>query len=761
MKLTIPHKIRLVTLSLPVIGSVLLIAGCQKDEPTPISPQYGDTRSYQVTSQITVNIPTQSNTPQFSTMGNVSFKITDSNDKQINVEVVNHYAEFQGPQFYFSSDTSTNDGKNQWQSIMAKGFTVAVDKKSGQLINFKAHDQTTWRQLVNDGNQAWLLPLRNQSWVPYLMERIPTEIGKQIDLPKYQGVKATLTVEAVNDEYIIASIKSGTKNTTLGLSARAVIERDSGWLSSLSCITKQPYKQHSQTGVVTTHIRMISDKPAFIPSPDADDIFTSQPPSTTMNAATFVDIDSRQESPIKEGSLSANKIGTYTVSHQGINLVYSAVTENGQLVGDFFLNQLQGLDENNRPVKQGLWVANHHVDTDTNGINLANFDVRFTGWNNPKHEPIKAIQGVLTFQPRHIVSKQVELLKGEQQSFELDGLTVNVLPIPRQYGHYLVSTTDKPGRILKHHVGGILGKIAPNISQTRAKTLLNDAYKNYGDAPHIDGNMTNFEFIANNEPHTVTFYVLHDDKNIQTQAVRFIPYDSYISNAKNRPLFENIEQQSKVESAREQSFSIKQLKPEPFRVYGLKLTLPEEVLATCQIGLTNGFSINNHPVKWIDAQQLSQMKGSKAPEPSTNRTFYLSTNDGVQQFFYDQKITTEMNCHERLVWVPFTPNVVANKQWLVDITQLGNNIKTMKIKDFMKKYRFLNKQKETLGLYDAQKARPVGLNSNARLSSILTDEGELRLSGLVESAARITRKPFKFHQQWHYTFPSLPIPMEQ
>lgn len=136
------------------------------------------------------------------------------------------------------------------------------------------------------------------------------------------------------------------------------------------------------------------------------------------------------------------------------------------------------------------------------------------------------------------------------------------------------------------------------------------------------------------------------------------------------------------------------------------------------------------------------------------QTWVLATDDGIRSYFYGRQVETILDCQGELVWQPLSlPS--AKHPWLIDVRQFPGFDAKQSVDRFTARYRFIDKaghplQVQTLMVADGmiQQAKTIG--------DAVIGEHYLRLSGELATAQQMTSEGDTFQRRWHRTYPSLP-----
>lgn len=739
-------------LSALIIIGVGVLSGCKNRDYVAFTPSKGDKQTYQVKTDTYVSISDMpSSTPDMTTLNLVRIQVASVDKDSIRFTLHHDYNEFTMGRQRMASDESPNSDK-EWRAMMESGFSYAVDKKTGAVKDFSGLDKSQWQSFIKRHGEEYTRRLQRNSISGVVFEKIPTKLGTKVTLPEFYGHPSVLTVEAVSDDSITVRINDTGADKSVSFSGLAIIERENGWLKTLSMMTKQAFERYGQKGTMITEITLavpsiaLSEVQRYSPSPVVND-------RAGNNEPEFFDFDSRTYPPVTVKPLIDNGVGVFGNNDHHLKLAYGSAIHDGENYGRYTLDKVEAVDSQGKSLPVKFWVTDSSIYSKEGGVMVSSFEVRPLGWHFAESLASTAgFKGELTYHPVDIVSKNITWQPDKSQQVKVGKLTVSIVPLSDTPNHYLVFANAKDG-YLTPDIRGIWGKIALFPSKTRMTQLLEQTGQTL--PPDL---LNSYELILDGYSPTVTLFSMEKQpQQSVTKTVKFVGPEAYIKDPANPPLEQNVVRGAE-EDASTTPFSIETLTPEVHQRNGLSLTIPVEWLSLCKLSITDGFLVNGHELKWLNANQF---KGywSKSVDTAAIQKLYLSTDDGVRQYFYGGSVTSDIQCHGKPVRQRFIPAVVADKPWLVDIKPLGPDVAEMPINQFVQNYYFLNSANEALSVFDSEKMQPVENTSSKTVRQFLTADGQLRLSGIVVSGMKITSEPFTYHRQWHHSFP--PLPTEQ
>lgn len=753
--------------------SLVFLSGCVKDDFVTYKPKLGDEKTYQI--ELTKRLvyegrDLEENPVLFEQLNQTRFKVDGIRPEAISLEQRYDYFSLEGIDGSFNSviDDTSNRYKDIRQ-LLLEGFNLSLDRSSTERPIYSANNQDLWNKLKDADKEDRVQELDVMKFVPMIAKSIPAKVGAQVPLNDFWGQPATLKVELIDEHVITATIDAFSDDKQTGVVAKVTIDRQNGWVRSLSMTSKQPAHLPDlyNPTYVLTHAQIAVSELSLQDIPYVADVFQDSS-QNVVSEPKFYDYEIFDIEPT--GKLVGNTKGAFYFDKDRLRLVYPSVVEGGENYYSYSLDKLYALDKNGQRDKQKFWLEGYYREWkswESDGIVSLDFPALPLGWDAEKKlDDFHAFEGEVSIQHHQRLKEEVEWVSGQNRVLNVQGIDVRILPVSDTSEHYLIVAKHSGDSWLAPYVvetGGTT-KNAYVTSLDRVRSLIsNEQFDSLDFSEDWNHDYSIFEVIFSQKPNNVQFYIDYTDpaKSI-TQLVQFVDYFSYLEDTNNPSFVETINDANELPKS-EEPFSIESAFPVVSNIYGLKFTLPQDWQQSCELRVAKGFSVNNHSVLWL-------RNGSQRSE------FFLSTEDGIRRNFYNKEVTTELTCNSRPEETYFTPQTVSNKPWLINVDSLNEldpnvDVLSMTIETFVQRFKFYNRDQNSLVVLDAQKEL-TGFESFSNsgapdryrvnpfrqelLSSILSDEGYLVVSGVVTSGKLTSLQPFQYQRQWQHSFPAFP-----
>ncbi|NIY90736.1 hypothetical protein [Vibrio diazotrophicus] len=753
--------------------SLIFLSGCVKDEFVTYKPKLGDEKTYQI--ELTKRLVYEGNDLQENPvlseqLNHTRFKVNGIQPEVISLEQRYDYFSLKGIDGSFSSvsDDVSNRYKNIRQ-LLLEGFNLSLDRSSTKLSTYSANNKDLWNKVKDAEQEDRVQVLDVMKFVPMITESIPAKVGAHVSLNDFWGQPATLKVEQIDEQAITATIEALSEDKQTGVAAKLIIDRQHGWIQSLSMTSKLPAHLPDlyNPTYVLTHAQIAVSELSLQDIPYLANVFQD----SSLNMVSEPKFDEYEVDHIEPaGDLVENAKGAFYFDKYGLRLVYPSVVDGGGNYYSYSLDKLYALDKNGQQDEQKFWLEGYDKEWrswQSDGIVSMDFSALPLGWDSQKKlDDFYAFEGEVSITHHQRLEEVVEWVSGQDRVLNVLGINVRVFPLPDMSEHYLiVAKHNRESRLAPYVVEiGSTTKNAYVNSLDRVRSLIsNEQFDSLDFSEDWNHDYSVFEVIFSQKPNKVQFYIDYTDpaKSI-TQVVQFVDLISYLKDTNNPSFLEAVDDKNELPKS-EKPFLIESAHPVVSDVYGLRFTLPQDWQQGCVLEVVKGFSVNKHPVVW-------------QRDKSDQAEFFLSTEDGIRRNFYNKEVTSELICNSRPEEMYFTPHTVSNKPWLIDVDSLNEldpnvDVLSMTIETFVQGFKFYNRAQSALVVLNAQdeftgfegfssdgppyryRANP---SSQEPLSSVLTDEGYLMVSGVVTSGKMTYLQPFRFQQQWQHSFPAFP-----
>lgn len=744
-------------------GSIALaLSGCSHTPSNQLTfdPSSGDEHSY----LMLMHMGADGFGEHISNQALVNYKVKHASRSRVDMGLTFDLYRLHSNGFRINSNKypSSKDRKRFFQ-LMSSGFDISYDAKTGKVIKLAGRDKTLWQHAIEENGERMRKTLQQGMAAPGVMATIPAREGATVKLNSFNGFSAQLVVTNVTANELAARVETVPTATEdkkakppvpvdgMDLSQAKVFgyitfDRETTWLKSMVLQAEVPVSSYGHTTTLHTQIMMLPpEKAGQIVKADAQ--FT---PRFYFTPVPIWDIDKKTTAAIKDpipydqGFIDPRRSqeNSQTVRYRFI----SSTNEYGDRVE---LTDVQPRDEHDQPIDRKLLRINQTPNGGAfyNNIADAIYNMMPLGWATSKDTPkIASYTATARFFPGEIQKTTFDWKPDQTQTIKVGDQNVTITPMKDNIYHLHADNTENSSLITRF--GGLEGSYSSTLPLELLKNTPAWVKERTLMAIRMTSSDTDIMLNLDNTPHKVTLYSSHlADKPSHHKPITIVPLTDYLKDPSNPPPYPTDVDvdQTHTDDDKDAEFSVDSLRPKLLSGQGLQVDMPLTWDKACQLQVDKGFKVNGHPVKWV-----------KQPNYNENiATYKLSTDDGKQQYFYGQSVTTSIHCNGSPKWKRIDFKQDPQRPWLVDIASIAPNADhSVPFNQFISAYRFKVTESWPIAFVDAHSGSYF--LESATLKDVLLNDKWLRLGGYPKIADKLTMVGPAIDQQWTDTFKPLP-----
>ncbi|RUO25848.1 hypothetical protein CWE09_03715 [Aliidiomarina minuta] len=749
-----------------LLGCSLALMACSEPPQTlQFKPDDGEHRRYQMYSETFIEA-TSSRGSDSERVRTHMFMDYDVEEQSSTYDVLlqPQYIRMRFRRGGFSSLDAPDYRQEELWPLMEGGFTMQVDKQSGEATDFIIHHNID--RMDEDGFDPIRELLQDEFSRPGYGSGITLREGATQQMPAEGPFpEVTLTVKELDDQLVTLLIEG--ENDEIKLYGYILMERSTGWLKRSTLIVDMPLQDDYVEGTA----RMVATVlPADWQSgQDLEflrDAGQSFPIDTSALPDTLDDLELASEA--KVFPTSSGSIDDYD---DKLSLRYIHDVFDMESLGHIEITDFQALDQNGDVLDLTLHGVNaftyHYGDDEAMQTGV---DVYPLGWTDmaTKLEQLAAIEA--TVQRFPVTYELVELpVEDSETVLEHHGARAILTPADEEGVYYLkLEYTEKA------YFGiSIDGPSDGSLQYDRAENTpdwLDDGERSLLEVIRQGYYPTTYTlYFADEGPNKVRLMTfLIGDEPVQEKQVRFYDPDAALSNIELEPtsshyLFSKYPDYANP-SRTDFNFqlnSLQNVEPVSFDRPQLYMALSHEQAALCELQQTSDVEEAGRAITWREHDPREQHMHRELSLPQ-QVVYQLATEDGVREFFYEHEVVLSMSCGGEPEWHALDLEL-GEQSWLIAVTELlgddwQDTHSDMVLVDLLRRYRFLDTTDRALTVIP-----PPGFGNQRRLDltrltldDFVTEEGFLRIAGRVERVEELQASGDAFAREWEHQFPALP-----
>ncbi|SEO73603.1 hypothetical protein [Aquisalimonas asiatica] len=756
-------------LPLVMVCSLALFACSEQPETLQFKPDDGENRRYQMFSEISIEATSSygSNSERVRSHMFMDYDVEEaSSTYDILMQPRYLRTRFRRGSGGFSSTDEPSYGQEELHSLMESGFTMVVDKQSGEPSDFIIHHHID--RLEDDGFDPIGELLQDEISRPGYPSGILLEVGATHEIPSDDDVSpdVTLTVKELHDDAVTLTMQG--ENEEVKLYGYMLLERETGWLKRSALIVDMPLQHEYTDG----HVRMFG---TVIPADDwqfgedlefFEDDAQGFPIDTSAQPDSLDDMemaDVEKVFPTRSGNID------YFDSRLTLEYVHDVFDSNS--LGHIEISDFQALDKNGDALDITLHGLSAFSFNFGDGEPMrTHVDVYPLGWSDTakKLEQLGAIEGTVKRFP--VTHEVVDLLVEENETvLEHHGARAVLTPTEED-GVYRLKLAHSENAYFGAAIDGPSDGIVeydraentPAWLDGRERGLLEVIRQGYYPRTHT-------LYFEDERPDAIRLMThLIGDEPMDESKVRFYDPDAALSNIELEPMsstylfFEYPDYAMPSHQGLEfQVDSIDEVEPVSFGRPQLYLTLTQEQAALCELEQASGTKEAGRALTWRENDPRGQYVQRELSLPQ-EVVYQLTTEDGVREFFYEHEVALSMVCDGEPEWETLHLDL-GEHSWLVEVAELlgddwAEAYGDMLLADFLRRYRFLDGTGAALTLvpppdFDGQQRADF---TRLTVNEFVTQEGFLRIAGRVDRIEKLQASGEAFTREWQHQFPPLP-----
>ncbi|MCS4502606.1 hypothetical protein NYO91_00800 [Arhodomonas aquaeolei] len=684
----------------------------------------------------------------------------------------------EGRQTFFSSARSGGLFRGPVRDLITGGFDLTMEPDGETRLTATNH--AAWNLITKQLTGTLGRQLEQHMLAPSVPLSLPAREGAQVTLDGFQGMPGLrLTVADIDEDSVFVDITRAEDGSTrvdplrimghnlfiqfTNVSGRMRLERDSGWIQSLTLISDQRIDGFGTALNVHTQLAMnADDDPTTGAWADSLEWFTwtsglagvsdgySLFLPQTDGEATDLPLIEPAEAPLADAGTTFRIDGkdnalALTIDH-GIN-------GNGKL-GQLTLQELTLRDADGQALTIPLVLESIGIDYGDDDRQNTVIRLLPLGWADPGLERIASVDATVIYRPAEEPTHTQLPLADEPTEIRDGSVSARAVPVDGQPGHWRILFAGKDNRYYTYdrtrNYAGLSGRLIDQAVDgglsASDRTLMQrvDEPDRWFQQYAVEGDGDTFGLALFTESTESSRHILH----FTSRALRFSnrdmppPETRYLDRSTTpgkAPL--NLDDLAVRDADRNQ----------------LRLTLPRGIGSACEL-TASAPPLEGHELVWQPAFQRHPDFISETWTPDGETTdWLLMTDDGVRVFFYGIEVDTRLSCPGQPAWHTEPAPTPPDRPWLVDIAAAVDDDVDPETPAalFFRGTRFLDASGRPL--------RPMPLDASpdapstpwsreqmqTTLADYLADDGTIRFWGKVTAVETITFSGEPIERTWH------------
>lgn len=752
-----------------VVFTALFIVSCSESgPPTTLSftPKDGDQRRYQIYSDTTISAESRygDRSERLKTMMLMDYEVHEESDVY-RVRMTPQYMQMKFPRGRLSNFEKLERGgpDKAIRAMMEAGFTVDIDKKTKDMVNFVVHEEPEEfrKKGLNPINEI----LNDEFGRPGFVSDLNIKKGAQQTIEMKSPLPAIrVRVEDFTDTTVTLSASG--ENAEAKVFGYVVMERDSGWTKRLTMVIDMPLPERA--AVSGGSMRMVTSiyPEDWMLGQNLDFLRHAEPFSMSNTDFSKQALDDEAAND----EVLANNAGKIQFHNGQMTLSYSHPGVKFESLGSMKIKNIAFKGENGKPLDVSVHQNGAFTYTDLDGANTrTGTNLYPLGWDNIVENLDQMVSVEATLE-RYVATHEIVDFPIDKKGshIEMKGATATLVPTDNEHVFELKLIPTETA-YFNNQVNGVSGASLEYDKDGKAPDWVSDGESRILAVTRAGSYPITLElYFKEALPDSIELKFTHlTDKKLSEKKVVFYDEETLKSNTAIAPM-DNIPLFKKKNPNRDVSDQIlefntstlDELEPVSFERPQLYMTLTPEQAEVCELKTHLAEQQSKNVPVMKETKNPNQRYAVNNLKMPRKVIYQLMTQDGVQRYFYDKKLSLQLSCGGEPTWQSM--DIALNdKNWLVPAEDiLGENWKEkqhgLRMSEFLRAYRFLGSDGEALAVLPKDGSQHSVDYFEADVTEFVSDDGFLRIGGRVDEIEQLVVTGNPFNKEWSHQLPPMP-----